>query len=129
MKLQPPFCITPRLLPGLHISDGSFISIDYSKVAGTENRIRFLWYANLADGQKFLGNDIQSGCGQHPPLLQAGMRSFVTFLVAAAGSWAYRDCDWTQVVEDDNATMFPKPLVEWAGQYIEELCALEMELT
>jgi hypothetical protein len=57
-------------------------------------------------------NDLKSGGGGGS--LVQGMASLLSFLTAAAESYRYRKCDWDQIGEDDNASLFPRSVVEWA---------------
>ncbi len=56
------------------------------------------------------------------------MESLLSFLGAAAESYRFRGLDWDKIGPDDNATLFEKPVVEWAYQNSDEISILEYEL-
>lgn len=124
MKLHSPFIITPRLLPGLSIG-GATLSITYSHHPGDNERTRYQWFIDLAPGEKFSGEDLQSGCGGGN--LQQGMESLLSFLGASAESYRYK-MDWDKLTPDSNASLFPRPVVEWAYQNSDEISILLCEI-
>ena len=121
MKINPPFIITPRLLPGLKIGDG-FISLEYDGESG--GRTRYRHHIDIKAGE-FSDNDLKSGVGGGD--LQEGFRSLLSFLGAAIESYRYRKCVYTNN-PDDNMTLFPKEVVEWAYQHSDTLQMLELEI-
>lgn len=118
MILQSPICITARLLPGVKI-DNAFVSISYSKRAGSEGRTRYRWHIGLPEGE-YTGDDLQSGC--QGGSLQEGLESLLCFLGACGESWRYSGPG------EENADLFPQPVAEWAAQNADELTMLEYEL-
>lgn len=56
------------------------------------------------------------------------MSDLLSFLGAAAESYRYRKCDWANVTEDDNATLFQREVVEWAYQNSDEISMLGSEV-
>lgn len=119
MLLKDPVVITGRLMPGVKVGD-AFVSIEYSDRAGRDGRVRYRWYADLADGREFTGDDLQSGCGGDG--LQGGLESLLSFLGAFAESWRYGGAD------GENADLFPEGLAEWAMQNSDEISMLQIEL-
>lgn len=77
--------------------------------------------------REFTVSDIRSGC--QGGSLQDGFECILSFLGASAESYRYRRGDWSQITEDDNATLFERELVEWAYQNSDEISMLELELT
>jgi len=120
MKLQDPVTITPRLLPGIKVG-GTYISIEYDRLPGAEGRARYRWYADLPSGKSFSGNDLQSGCGGGS--LQFGLESLLDFLIACGESWNYNR------ENGENSNLFPREVVEWTAENVDELTMAECELT
>lgn len=121
MKINPPFCITPRLMPGLKIGEG-FISLEYN--GESDGRTRYRYHIDIKAGH-FSDNDFKSGVGGGD--LQAGFVSLLAFLGAAVESYRYRQCIYTGN-PDDNMTLFPKEVVEWAYHHADTLQMLELEI-
>ena len=115
MILHSPFSISSRLLPSLRVGDG-IIQLTYSKHPGRNGRTRYEWTIDLIDGQSFTDNDLQSGC-QGGTILE-GFASLISYLCAASES--YHINGW----EGENANLFPRPVVEWAHQFNDELSML-----
>lgn len=124
MKLHPPFIITPRIMAGLKIGDG-IISMGAGP-RNEEGRTVYGCFIDLPAGE-FELNDLRSGCQGGD--LQTGFGSLLVFLGAAADSYRYRGLDWDKITEDDNASIFPRPVTEWAYQNENEICMLEYELS
>ncbi len=124
MTLQSPFIITARLMAGLAISD-AFLSIETGS-RDSENRTQYSCFLDLSDGSEHFIDSIASGCGGGD--IQDGMESLLSFLSAAAESYRHRKCDWNKVTEDDNATLFSRPVVEWAYQNSDEISMAAIEL-
>lgn len=121
MKLNPPFIITARLLPGLKVGDG-FISLEYDGESGGRQRYRY--HIDIPAGQ-FSDNELKSGVGGGD--LQSGFESLLCFLTAAVESYRYRKLEWTDN-PDDNMHLFPKEVVEWAYQHDMEIQMLALEI-
>lgn len=122
--LHHPFEISPRLLPALRVG-GAFISIEYSDRPGDDGRVRYQWYIDLDAGEEFSGDDLQSGC--QGGSLQQGMESLLSFLGAAAESYRSK-MDWDKITLDDNASLFPRPILRWAYQNSGEIAMLQFEI-
>ena len=120
MILHKPFYFSSRLLPALQ-AGGAEIQLEYSERPGREGRTRYRWTIDLPDGSTYSDDDLQSGC--QGGSLQEGFRSLLDFLCAAAESYSYHAWD------REAARMFPKPVVEWAHQFSNELEMLTLELT
>lgn len=60
--------------------------------------------------------------------MQRGFGVLLSFLCAAAESYRYRGLDWEKIGPDDNASLFPRPVVQWAYQFSNELEMLKIEL-
>jgi hypothetical protein len=121
MKIKSPYIITARLLPGLKIG-GDFVSLEYDGDAGGRQRYRY--HIDIPAGS-FSANDLKSGVGGGD--LQEGFRSLLSFLGAAVESYRYRQCVYTGN-PDDNMTLFPKEVVEWAYHHADTLQMLELEI-
>lgn len=120
MKLNTPFQISPRLLPGLRVGQ-AWIQLEYSKRPGTGGRLRYKWTIDLPDGSEHSGDDLQSGCGGGT--LQEGFCSLLSFLTAAAESWRRSG------KEGENSDLFPHAVSEWAVDNSDELQMLDCELS
>ncbi len=121
MILNPPFQISPRLLPALCIRSNhdqacAWISIEEWALT-TDGRVRYRYYIDLPDGTE------HSGVGGGT--LQEGMASLLSFLRACAESWRYKARDGGK---GENADLFPPAIAEWASQHIDELGLLQCEL-
>lgn len=122
MRLNPPFIITARLLPGLKIGDG-FVSLEYDGDAGGRQRYRY--HFDIPAGS-FSNNDLKSGARGGD--LQAGFEFLLSFLSAAVESYRYRKLTWTDD-PDDNMHLFTREVVEWAYRYSDEIQMLELEIS
>ena len=129
MTLKHPFIITARLLPGLKIGDG-FLSLSRvtkgDAVPPMGNRLRAGFILDLPESVTFENNDLQTGAGGGT--IENMFVSFLSFLGAAAESYQYRGMDWEKIDEDDNATMFPRPVTEWAYRNSDEISMLQCEI-
>lgn len=123
MKLNPPFIITPRLMAGLKVGD-AFISMGLSQ-RNAEGRMQYGCFIDLPEFEHEV-TDLRSGCQGGD--LQQGFASLLSFLTAAAESYQYRGLDWENIGPDDNATMFPREVTEWAYQFSDELSMLALEI-
>lgn len=110
----------------LRLPDGGTVQLEYSTLPGDSGRTRYKWTIDLPDGLEFGGTDLQSGC--QGGSLQEGFESLLSFLTAAADSYRYRGMDWEEITEDDNASLFPRAVVEWAYQNSSELELLSLEI-
>src|SRR5262249_32120754 len=105
MILHPPFIITSRLMAGITVG-GGYLSIGYSHV-NSQGRIVYDVWIDLPDGQEFHVTDPKSGCGGGD--LQGGMESLLSFLSAAAESYAFR---LRTGREGENEDLFEPAVVE-----------------
>ena len=123
MTVKAPFIITPRLLPGLQVG-GAFISLDWSGRPGSDaGRVRLRWYIDLADGQEFHDDDLQSGACSFS--WQSMFGALLDFLSAAGEGYRFR---MSTGRESENEHLFPVAVVEWAYQYSDELSLLAWEI-
>lgn len=123
MTLHPPFCITSRLLAGVRIGQTE-ISIEIGKETN-DGRIRYRYHLD-GPGIEHTGDDLKSGVGGGS--LVQGMASLLSFLGAAAESYRYCRMDWDKIGEDDNASLFPREVTEWAYQNDDEISMLQLEI-
>ena len=127
MKLNAPFIITARLLPGLKINSSkfacndSFLSIKFDGET-SDGRARYRYYLDTP-GFEFTSNDLKSGVGGGS--LQEGMTSLLSFLSAAAESASYY---MSTKVKGDNFDLFPGQVTQWAYNHSDELSMLSLEL-
>jgi len=116
-QIQSPFIITPRLMAGLKIGE-AFISIGQGE-RNSDGRTQYGVYIDLPDGEHEI-TDLRSGCQGGD--LQGGMASLLSFLSAAAESYAYKGMD------GENSGLFPQPVTEWAYQNSDEISMLALEI-
>jgi len=113
MQLNQPFIIGARLLPALQIGDG-FLSYDKGKF--------------ILDGP--FGEHVIAG---FRPGAGAGLESqfsaVLSFLSAASDSYGRRLGLWENVTADDNATLFPQAVVEWAYQRVDDIDCLSLDIS
>ena len=116
MKINKPFIITSRLLPGLVIGDTE-LSIGYSGVSGGRTV-----YVTCIDSEsiEYEGRDLESGVGGGS--LQEGMKSFLSFLGACGESYSYR---MRTGKVGENEDLFPEDVAEWAYMNSDEIIALQ----
>lgn len=112
-------------MAGLEINK-AIISGRYAGSTG-DGRTCYEFIIDLPDGAELMVSDIRSGCGGGS--LQSGFESLLDFLGAAEESYRYHSGDWSKIGPDDNASIFERPLVEWAYQNSDEITMLELELT
>lgn len=121
MKLTAPIIITPRLMAGLQIGNGT-ISIDYSDRPGDGTRTRYRYFIDL-DGHEHDNDDLQSGC--QGGTLQEGLASLLSFLIAAGESYDY----FTRTGrESDNAGLFPAWVAEWCSANLGDLTIIASDI-
>lgn len=123
MQLQSPFVIGPRLLPSLVIDDGT-LSLEYVRT-DRDGRDVYRWYVDIPAGE-FSAADIRSGC--QGGSVQEMFRSLLSFLSAAGESLRYCEGQRREPDDDDNASMFPRPVTEWARYNSDELGMLAIEI-
>lgn len=121
MKLSPPFIIGPRLLPALRIGD-ALVSIERDGET-RDNRDRFRYYIDLADGTEHTDNDLRSGVGGCS--IGEAFSSLLSFLIHSAESYRPDDRDPRN---NRSAGLFAEPVEEWAAQHSDELSALAFDL-
>lgn len=122
MILHEPFKISARLLPAVQIGD-AWISIKFGRETPS-GRIRYQYYIDTP-AFEYEGDDLKSGVGGGS--LQSGMVSLLCFLGAAAESYRYLGCKYSDC-PDENCSLFPQNVVEWAYQNSDEITSLEMDL-
>lgn len=123
ITINAPCIITSRLLPGIRIGDTE-ISIEYSDRAGDGHCCRYRYYIDLV-GAEYRADDIQSGCNHS---LQDGLSSLLSFLGAAAESYAYDLRNGGDGMGGENSELFPQAIVEWANQYSDDIALAQCEL-
>lgn len=125
MKLNSPFVITSRLLPGLHFRDGeklSEISITFDGTTG-DGRARYRYYID-APGLEHTANDLKSGCGGGS--LQEGMESLLSFLSACVES---RNYSRRTGRDGENSDLFPDHVAQWAANHSSEIEMAHFEIS
>jgi len=108
--------ISPRLTPGVCIG-GTWVSVTPANRADRHGRPFWRWYIDLSNGKSFTDSDL-SGWGNARAMLE----SLLAFLGACAESLSYGNG------EGENASLFPRPVGEWALQYSDEIGILQIEL-
>jgi len=124
-KLRAPFIITARLMAGLVIG-GATISLGYSNGLNAYYRC----FIDLPDGQEFEDSSLRPGaCGG---TLQQGFAALLSFLGAAAESYHHQmnGIDFPLHLDepDNNSSLFPRPVTEWAYQNSDEISMLQLEI-
>lgn len=115
MILKPPFKISARLLPSLHIG-GAWISIEL--LSHTHAR----YFIDLPDDSEVTGDDLSCRAGIS---LQSAFSSLLSFLCAYAEA-----IDYTTRTkrESDNGDLFPASCADWATSNVDELGMIQREL-
>src|SRR5688572_13632397 len=109
MKLQSPFAISPRLLPGLFIG-GAWIQLEMLP-RESDGRNRYRYTIDLPRSRKpVIGSDLRSGC--QGGTLQEGFGSLLCFLDSCGES--FRD-------GGENKSLFPRNVAKWASEQESEL--------
>lgn len=127
MTIKSPCAIAPNLEPGVAIGD-AWVTVDYSPRPGRESRVRFRCTILLPGGGEYTDEELQSGSCGVGASLREGLASFLCFLSAAAESVAYCECTRREPDGDDNASLFPAHIVEWARQHSDEITLAQLEL-
>lgn len=92
-----------------------------------EGRTQYGTFIDFDDGREFEITGLKSGCQGGD--IKNGMESLLSFLSAAAESFRYRKCDWNNISEDDNASLFPREITEWAYENSDEISMMEIEIS
>lgn len=121
MKLNKPFEISSRLMPSVKVG-GATISLECGRT-NSEGRTIYKAFIDLPNGKEYAVNYLKSGC--QGGTIQEGMESLLSFLGAAADSYAHRIR--TGCVSE-NEDLFEPEIVEWAYQNSDEITCLELEL-
>lgn len=120
MQLHPPFAISSRLMPALHIGD-VWLSLSLGAF-NHEGRNVFEVWIDFPD-EEFHITDLRSGVGGAS--IQKGFASLLCFLTAAGESYDYR---MRTGRPGENETLFEPRIVAWASENSDELSMLEMEI-
>lgn len=125
ITLLAPFEISARLLPGLRVGKGAWISLEHSPLPGRNGGVRYRYFIDIGD-KEFSGEDLFGACGGS---LQEGFGTLLACLAAAAESYAesYAYRQRTGRV-GDNEDLFPPEVVEWAYQNSDELGMLSCDI-
>lgn len=121
MKLNKPFEISARLMPAVKVA-GATISLECGRT-NSDGRTIYKAFIDLPNGKEFAVNDLKSGC--QGGSLQEGMENLLSFLGAAAESYAYR---MRTGYCGENEDLFESAIIEWAYQNQDEIYCLELEL-
>lgn len=124
IELKSPFIITSRLMAGLQIGKG-FISIGQGE-RNSEGRTQYGVFIDLPDGSEHEISGLRSGCQGGD--LQEGFASLLSFLSAAAESYAYAQRQGNPGMDGENSSLFPQPVTEWAYQNSDEISMLALEI-
>lgn len=121
ITLSPPLEITSRLLPGITV-DGVSMS---AEPTGKHDRCgRAVWrliFDKYAPGKRYRSYVDETLAG--PRSYAAAVETALAFLLHSAG--AYASGGWN----DEEARLFPRPVVAWAAQNSSELESIQLELS
>ncbi len=154
MILHSPLIITPRLMVGVEIGRKHVPLPDEGYAAGgaaytseemdlmtkqaaasiawvslgtgprnAEGRAVYGAFIDLPDGTEHEVTDLRSGCGGGG--IQDGLASLLSFLGAAAESYAYRQRTGR---DGENEHLFPPAVVQWAAENADEISMLGMDI-
>ena len=121
MKLNPPFEISPRLLPAVRVGS-AFVSIEFAGQT-SDGRARYRYHIDTPDWE-YTGDDLKSGVGGGS--LESGMESLLSFLSACGEAVAYSQRTGR---ESENADLFPPHVAQWCYQNSDELSLLQFEIS
>ena len=121
MKLNPPFEISPRLLPAVRVGS-AFVSIEFAGQT-SDGRARYRYHIDTPDWE-YTGDDLKSGVGGGS--LESGMESLLSFLSACGEAVAYSRRTGR---ESENADLFPPHVAQWCHQNSDELSMLQLEIS
>ena len=121
MKLNPPFEISPRLLPAVRVGS-AFVSIEFAGQT-SDGRARYCYHIDTPDWE-YTGADLKSGAGGGS--LESGMESLLSFLSACGEAVAYSRRTGR---ESENADLFPPHVAQWCHQNSDELSILQLEVS
>lgn len=132
MILHGPFKIGSNLRPCLMIG-GAELSLSWERTNG-EGRDVYRWELYLPRGlsgkgkraKTFVAADLKTGCQGGG--LQEMFGALLSFLGAAAESLYWCEREGRKVGPDDNASLFPLPVVKWARDNSDELDMLRCEI-
>lgn len=117
MLIEPPFIITPRLLPGIRIGD-ALISIEHTGRTDNRGAGVWTWYIDLA-GVEYSGSDL-SGWGDYRDVIATLLSFLSAFSEAVRYSRGLR--------ESDNLRLFPEGLRDWAEAHGDEFCMIAYDV-
>ncbi len=121
MKLNKPFEISARLMPAVKVG-GAWISLECGRT-NSEGRTIYKAFIDLPHGKEYAINDLKSGC--QGGSIQEGMEALLSFLGAAAESYAYR---MRTGYAGENEDLFEPEVVRWAYENQDDISSLELEL-
>jgi hypothetical protein len=127
LQLHPPLIITPRLLPGVEVAPGQWISWDHSTTTGFIDGIH-------PDGSGFEHEvrDIRPGLsgrtGVPEEQVASCLEALCAFLGACAESRSYAERMQRDPMTGENSDLFPPRVGEWAQHYSDEIGMLSCEL-
>lgn len=108
MKLNEPFAISPRLLPGLRLGDAWLSLIDTKP--SHDDRDATYFVLDFADGSTYDDCSMRSGCGGFKGQVEV-FKGLLSFLLAAVESLEYEQRTGRP---GENTALFPRYIVEWA---------------
>ena len=125
--LHRPLIITPRLLPGVEVGPGHWISWDHSTATGFIDGIH-------PDGSRFehevddLNPGLSGRTGDPVKQIAACLESLCSFLSACAESRSYAERMQRDPMEGESSDLFPARVGEWAQCYSDDIARLSFEL-
>lgn len=129
MILHSPFFISSRLLPALKIGNAT-LSLENISKRDMEGRQSATFILDLPNGQEYLDSSLQSGCQGFYGIngrVQDIFTTYLSFLDAAVESYKYCGSVYTNY-PDENMSMFPEYVVEWAAENIDEISMLQYDI-
>lgn len=120
--LKAPLMICPNLAAGIAIG-GGYLTIAYSRRAGSEGRTRYRWEVIFPDNTDVSDDDLQSGCGGGD--LTQGFVSLLSFVTAAIESREYRERTGRT---GENEDLFPASVLDFLAPFDDELTMIQCEI-
>lgn len=122
LTLRRPLMITPRLLPGIQVAPGHWISWDPAK--GIARIDTPEWGHDVTD----LRPGLSGRTGSPESRIAANLGALCAFLGACAESRKYALHRYGDPMEGENSDLFPGNVGEWAEMHSDELGMLAFEL-